>query len=314
MKQLPTYLDKVLDHMAESEASHGNVQKDAAKALFKKELINESLTAKANPAPGRAKIKQSENPTVKPFHEIYDIAGKDFRDSPLGKSLGGFNGLEKTGGEKGEGRKFFEDLRNFCTNTADAVIKAVFHKQLKRFNPGSKTPAGSFLENASGEYPLHGLKGMTLTERTEVQRQTEEMRYYKLLISSLIFGLVEPIFKIRKEELEGLLYEVSPKPKKFTPEELQKDPSAPRKEFEKILQQVATPAYRKKFIMQILGLLRDRDGIVTASIKASEYIGKESVAGGKIYSDVVTQLAELEKIKTTAGSVTVVRPELMIPR
>jgi len=252
------------------------------------------------------------NPTVKPFHEIYEVAGKQFADSPLGKSLGGFNGQVKTGGDRGMGRKFFEDLRNFCSNTSDSVIKGIFEKQLKRFNPGSKMPYDSFLENAGGEYPKGGLKNKDVKERVKIQREVESVRYYRLAVSTIIFGLIEPIFQMTKDDLELFLYAMLPQPRNFSDEEMRQGKHLP--EIAKILEKIASPKQRKSFIEAILQIMKEREGIVSASIKASEYIGGQYWSGRKIEENVLMQVAELKKIKDDSGKVAVVPPEAMIPR
>lgn len=48
MKALPKYLENIVDHMAVAEANHGGMRFEEAKKTFTDELINESLTAKAN--------------------------------------------------------------------------------------------------------------------------------------------------------------------------------------------------------------------------------------------------------------------------
>lgn len=52
MKEIPKYLEKINAFMAKKEEESGGMKAEEAASTFKKELIRESLTAKANPAPG----------------------------------------------------------------------------------------------------------------------------------------------------------------------------------------------------------------------------------------------------------------------
>jgi hypothetical protein len=61
MKKLPSYLEKIIDCMATAEARSGGMSKEKARDLFKSELINESLTAKANPSPRKARRYSSSS-------------------------------------------------------------------------------------------------------------------------------------------------------------------------------------------------------------------------------------------------------------
>lgn len=310
-KQLPNYLDGIIDFMADCEQRHGGMEKEKTAELFRKELINESLTAKANPTKNisgptgaRSRLAQQRsnapldrlgtNPTVKPFHEIYDILGSEFNNSPLGRALGPMQGGVKTGTNKTAGRKVFEDIRNTAYNTASEIVEYMFGGRQGR---EGHSPTKFRYGISAGEYGPSGLKGLSLSERNQDQLHTEQMRYVKLLVASLIFGLIRPIFEMKKDELLALLSELAPQPKTFTPEELQKDPQAVEKEFKKILQYASSPEGRKKFVGKVIDLMREREGIVTAALQTTRYIGKRKVGGETVASNVITQLLELDEAK-----------------
>lgn len=71
MKKLPEYLDNIFLYLAEMEEKHGGMKKDKAYELFRQEALEESLTAKANPAK-----KKKKNPRLSSGYSPLDFDSK----------------------------------------------------------------------------------------------------------------------------------------------------------------------------------------------------------------------------------------------
>lgn len=389
-KQLPAYLENILMFMAESEARHGKISAQKAYETFRRELIEESLTAKANPSPAaipastgttdvklRMQIKNIEeslkrhlppakkavlaiqlhrlidqllnsddfikgdknrfklrkaqlelhvlprmlsrrptpqsqvreesvaNPTVKPFHEIYDALGDEFNSSPLGKTLGGLgktinnntkkHDYETTAGDKSAGRRVFEEIRNLSFNTANEIVEFMYGgRKGREGNSRKKIPH----INSAGEYGPGGLKKIEdIHDRNVEQNHVESMRYLKLLIASLMAASIRPLFEMRQDELNGLFQELLEKPRNFNATEFEKDPLAAEKEYKKLLMRAAMPSSRKAFVEKVFDLMRERDGIIKAALQTTRYIGKKKVGGEIVASNIITQLLEIDELK-----------------
>jgi hypothetical protein len=238
MKQLPDYLEKIVDHLATCEEKTGGLRKAAAHEKFKKELISESLTAKANP-------ETSANPTIKKFHEIEELLYAEFQASPLGKAM-----------KSSDRMKFFDNLRNFAVDMAEKIITGDFiNGRVKRggqnvinifgqWNDGRNMHFDNYKKTntnkASLEYPVGGLKGLSKGEKQDVMAEVEGYRYLRLMTSTIVVGLLRPMFAFSPENLIALMSEVE----NDTP-----------------LKVAATVKNRKEHVVNLLNIINDRNQI-----------------------------------------------------
>lgn len=318
-KKLPTYLENIIDHMAVSEEKTGGMKREAAREKFRSELISESLTAKANPHVG-------SNPSIKPFVDIYILVGEAFAASSLGRALGfkfraGKETISTNGAktskrnvpassisrrkvknfdgtysfetvDNSEGKKFLENLRAFAVNVANEVTRGVFGERTERVTnllTNDKTIKNWFTAS-SGEYVARGEKSPYVTKAEHIEQfAAEQTRYRKLAVQALVLGLLEPLFELSAEDLDGLVYELTQ---------------------DTTIKELSTVAFRREFQDKILELMRDRNGIVKATIQASEYVGQDKISGGKIPPTFVNLTVELYKIKESASPVKIVPPLL----
>lgn len=96
-----------------------------------------------------------------------------------------------------DGYKFFETLRNFSNNTSESILRCFYGEKTKRPN---KSLGKGWANHSDGEY----VKNEMVT-KGEMRDDVERNRYMQLMVSSIVFGTIEPLFDLTPTKLDALL-------------------------------------------------------------------------------------------------------------